>query len=71
MSISFYIIHIKQKNTENTLPFTFRMSVRSGIPHLISYIITQLHPFSLGKLELFVLSHVRLHGNKPSFEQQF
>ena len=35
-------------------------SVRSGILHLTSYIISQLHPFSVEKLVLFVLFHVRL-----------
>ena len=45
-------------------------SVRSGIPCLTSYIITQLHPFSLEKLELFMLFHVRLHGIEAFSEQQ-
>ena len=45
-------------------------SVRSCIPHLTSYITTQLmDPLSLEKLELFGLFHVRLHGNEPSFKQ--
>ena len=29
-----------------------RKSVRSGIPHLTSYIITQFHPFSLEKIRI-------------------
>ena len=49
----------------------FGKSIRSVIPHLTSFIITQLHLFSFKKLQLFVLFHMRLHGNKPSFEQQF
>ena len=36
-------------------------SVRSGLLCVSSYIITQLHPFSLENLELFMLFHVQLH----------
>ena len=60
------IIHMKQKNT---IIYSGK-SVRSGIPHLTSYIITQLHLFSLEKLELFMLLHVRLHGIEAFSNQQ-
>ena len=44
-------------------------SVRSAVPHLTSHIITQLHPFSLENLELFMLFHTRLHGIEAFSEQ--
>ena len=60
------IIHMRQKNTF----VCFGKSVRLGSPHLTSYIITHLHPFSLERLELFMLFHVRLHGIEAFSEQQ-
>ena len=45
-------------------------NARSGGPHLTSYIITQLHLFSLDNTELFMLFHMRLHGIQAFSEQQ-
>ena len=69
LSISLYIIHMKQKSKETNFAGSGK-SVRSGVPHLSSDIITWLYPFSLEKIELFVLFHVRLHWKEVSFVQQ-
>ena len=36
-------------------------NVIACIPHLISYIITWLHPFNVEKIELFVIFHMMFH----------
>ena len=66
LPIFLYIIHMKQEN----IFVHFGKSVRPGISHLTSYIITQLHLFSLEKLELFMLFHVRLHRIEAFSNQQ-
>ena len=66
LHIFLYIIHMTQKNTF----VHFGKSVRSDVPHLTSYIITQLHPVSLEKLELFMLFHVRLQEIEAFSNQQ-
>ena len=55
-----FLIYYAYETKEHTFVHVGK-SIRSGGPHLTSYIIMQLHLFNLETVELFVLFHMRLH----------
>ena len=65
-----FLIYYAYETKEHTFTCIGK-SVRSGSPHITSYIITWLHLLNLDKVELFVLFHVRLHRNESSFSNNF